>query len=358
MLVLLSSSKRDRYREDILRCIAAPTGTEVQFRYSAAIVDPAICEQPGRFAGQEGVVCSVDLDVIAGPCPLVPVRKVHVREIRKHGKTVTVVFEVGDFAFTPKPLEVVEQFEQRMPNVLPRWINYNQPNADVSGQFFFSIDTAPSLQTARSVELWEEVVSQLYQQPGYQAEQFFWTVIGLNSDASWPLFPDKLPVWRHEVEFEVEYTLSIYVFHPLLDKANPKRSVLRLTSEPAIVSSGPHDTVVNSPYDLRRWQFQIPVEPARRSRRGWLQVGPIMDVGTSNESSPPWHVSLPLFIVYPKSRAVLELISVGTLVAGTGITSLLAQGKPLEANILPSFVILVLGFLAAYVSRYGFKKVT
>lgn len=34
MFILLSSSARPRYREDILRCLAAPEGTCVQFRYS------------------------------------------------------------------------------------------------------------------------------------------------------------------------------------------------------------------------------------------------------------------------------------------------------------------------------------
>jgi hypothetical protein len=49
MLMLLSSCKRKRYRDDILRCLAAPKGTRVQFRYTQDIIEESIWEKPSLY---------------------------------------------------------------------------------------------------------------------------------------------------------------------------------------------------------------------------------------------------------------------------------------------------------------------
>jgi len=103
MLVLLSGSKRKRYREDVLRCLAAPEGACIQFRYTEEIVEPAIWEKPEKFLNQKAVVCSVDLRVIGKPCPLVPVRCVSVQRISKHGTTMSLELKLGSLAYPSTP---------------------------------------------------------------------------------------------------------------------------------------------------------------------------------------------------------------------------------------------------------------
>src|SRR5262245_8496653 len=98
MLILLSSSRRKRYRDDILRCLAAPIGTQVQFRYSEKLVEHPIWERPDQFEGKPGLVCSVDLSTVGRACPIVPVRWVTVEKIYQHGTTMSVVLRIGDLA--------------------------------------------------------------------------------------------------------------------------------------------------------------------------------------------------------------------------------------------------------------------
>ena len=112
MYVLLSSCATKRYRDDILRCLAAPLGAEIQFRYNADIVGASIHEVVRRQAeqgvsgtgwGQPGLVCNVDVETELDPNgthPLTPVRHVTVRWVKAHGTTFTVNLLIDDFAYT------------------------------------------------------------------------------------------------------------------------------------------------------------------------------------------------------------------------------------------------------------------
>src|SRR5882757_1279279 len=98
MYFLISSSKRKRYRDDILRCLALPIGTRVQFRYAKALVSENMVEHPDRVRGCEALVCSVDLDIVSVPCTLIPVRIVTIENLYLHGSSVTLTLRVGEFS--------------------------------------------------------------------------------------------------------------------------------------------------------------------------------------------------------------------------------------------------------------------
>ncbi len=54
MFLLLSSAARPRYREDILRCVAAPVGGTIQFRYQKKWI---ACDSLKSLNGKDGLVC-------------------------------------------------------------------------------------------------------------------------------------------------------------------------------------------------------------------------------------------------------------------------------------------------------------
>jgi hypothetical protein len=62
MFVLLSSGAQKRYRDDILRCMAAPVGSIIQFRYNREIVGKSILQKPDAVHGKQGIVCNLDLE--------------------------------------------------------------------------------------------------------------------------------------------------------------------------------------------------------------------------------------------------------------------------------------------------------
>src|ERR1039458_5725546 len=92
MLILLSSWHRPRYKEDILRCLAAPLGAEIQFRYDLKWVAHSILEKIRRgdnVGYDKALVCFLD-HTQQGVQPLLPVRSVDIKKIREHGSTITV----------------------------------------------------------------------------------------------------------------------------------------------------------------------------------------------------------------------------------------------------------------------------
>src|SRR5436309_1051804 len=102
MFVLLSSQASPRYKEDILRCLAAPVNGIVQFRYRKDIVtDEVIAEinQRGRQRGPLGdaIVCFVDT-APQGVSPILPVRLVTVVSVTVHGTTVSLILRMKGLA--------------------------------------------------------------------------------------------------------------------------------------------------------------------------------------------------------------------------------------------------------------------
>ncbi len=61
-LICLSSGMTPQYRLDVLRLMALPTGTEIQFRYDVALIDSDIREGLGQNAMQGSSVLLAYVD--------------------------------------------------------------------------------------------------------------------------------------------------------------------------------------------------------------------------------------------------------------------------------------------------------
>jgi hypothetical protein len=86
LLFLLSSDASPRYKQDILRCLAAPIGTSVQFRYDKIYIPGDLFKKLSDEAAQfpmGGIVCSV-ASTGHGVLPIVPIRTVKVQKPRIH----------------------------------------------------------------------------------------------------------------------------------------------------------------------------------------------------------------------------------------------------------------------------------
>src|ERR1022692_4676930 len=98
MYILLSSGAQKRYRDDILRCMAAPFGAVIQFRYGRSIVEDSIVNATYRMHGQSALVCSLNVERTfqeeGGEHAVIPVREVVIDRVWSVGSTIVVALRV------------------------------------------------------------------------------------------------------------------------------------------------------------------------------------------------------------------------------------------------------------------------
>ena len=362
MLILLSSSMRDRYRDDILRCLAMPEGTSLQFRYSSEIVEPAIWSDPHGFEGQGGLVCSVDLSVMERPCTLLPVRHVTVTKIFKHGTTLSVMLQIGKLACVESLHDFTNEINGNSSGKVPanRHEDSDHQKTDAkatTGYFFFNGGSIGLVSKGESLEVWEGITAELYKQPEYDKEPLFWTLLALRQlDSSGAAVDrDRLLPWAEDVRPGREYSMVVYVFHPLRDRWSTTRSRLRLTSRPPISTSYPLDQVIDSPYDTKEWRFRIQDPGLIGPSRGWFRLGATTSGDENN--SPRWEIDLPISLKFSWGGFWATTLLLGILVAAPGVIGvwLKAEGRLIE-EILATIAAVVLGTSAAMVAAWRIPK--
>jgi hypothetical protein len=359
MLLLLSSSKRKRYRDDILRCIATPQGCRVQFRYSKDLVEDAVWERYTDYEGKDGIVCSVDLDTVGRVCPLVPVRTVTVERIYRHGTTMTLVLVMGALALTNNVDEFSSEIDAKSGGKAPRNKELRDEARGSTGKFFFNAGDVGNLRQETSIENWQAITAMLFTQPGYKEEPFFWTVLGLFPDASGDpaVRVDRLTAWESSLDADCDYALEIYVYHPLTDRWKPEGARLRLTSQPSIQTNYPLDVLVDSPYDVKRWRFRVSSSSLVGTQKGWLRIGPITKNAETEATAPDWEIDLPICVRSAWWRFMLRSAMIGVLIAAPAVISILLQEKPsTTVKALTSLLAVILGMLGAAASGLGLRK--
>ncbi len=363
MLILVSSSARKRYHDDILRCLAAPEGAEVQFRYSKADVAQAVWQNPKTIEGQEGVVCSADVKV-SGSFPLIPVRTVKVRRMFRHGTIATVVLAIGKLAYADDINTFTETIHKKGAEDSPKKVVDEEGEPKITGKFFFQVDSVGHLHQDAFIDNWQGIVKQLHGQQGYSKEPFFWTVLGLyeTAPASGEVVQEgELKKWNPNVTADGDYTLLVYIYHPCTSQWDNGGTRLRLTTHPPVITNYPHDVVIDSPYDVKRWRFRITSSHPVKCQRGWFSIGGVTGKPRNpDDSIPDWEIDLPVNVhVSPRAVACHTLL-VGVLLAMPAILNILYQRESGEyiAAVGLSIGAVLMASLGVFVSFYRLWKPT
>jgi hypothetical protein len=155
---------------------------QLQFRYSKEIVLPTIWEEPQKYVNMDAIICSVDLTVLDAVCPITPVRFARIDKIMKHGSTLSVIFTIGNLAYSETPAVFTKEIDGKSGSQLPRKSSATAATAAAgsSGLFFLKVEDPGTLIKETTVAIWEQLVTQLYALPGYKDEQIFWTILGVH----------------------------------------------------------------------------------------------------------------------------------------------------------------------------------
>lgn len=339
MLILLSSAHSPRYREDILRCLAAPIGSIVQFRYDKRWIANELVDrvERGELAlPSSGIVCYVDLQG-AGPLTMIPVRSVRVERINVHGRTVSIGLRMKEFNYA-EPVVFTKELFDLSGNVSPQKIN-----DEVEGKYLFEVDSLPvSLKTGQTVGDWEEVVVLLRDQAAFADEPFFWTVVGAHLEGSkmdsnvfseWPQKPISDP-----------FDLLVYHYQP---KPGPRiDSKLTISTGSSLERSGPSEIDIDSRYDLKRWRL-YPEPSGYSARETWIRI----------RTADRWNLDLSVTVKGPFGRTLAKAVVAGALIAVPSIITILTQKDVSETmRMVISGVSLVSGILAASAVVFSIEK--
>lgn len=180
MYILLSSGAQKRYRDDTLRCMAAPFGALVQFRYGTSLVEKSIVNATDKMHGQSALVCSLNVEDTFhdedGQHAVIPVREVEIDRVWSVGSTIVVALRVHGFAHVSDLDKFRRSFyaSKHPPRNADR-------KAESGGKWFFEAPDELEASIPHGVELssWEAIARQLIAIPKFRPEPFFWTVLGL-----------------------------------------------------------------------------------------------------------------------------------------------------------------------------------
>lgn len=257
MLVLLSSSARRRYRDDIIRALAYPVGTEFRFRYGEKYLEPdfAVRHDRTRATNLSGIVCYLADRNGADPL-LVPCRFVTVTRIQKVGTSYVFTLRVGEFVKNLDDEKLRHLLTSDELSHLPR---ASSDSKSPPGRFVFEIaDSLGPYRAAASEAMvaFETTTEALRKHAKFEEGQpiAFFSVQDLSSAPCGPCVEPR--GGRYELESGRRYLLDVYSYSPDGDinpseamtlSANADDSDLKFSSESI--------TKLDSRYDLIRFTF-------------------------------------------------------------------------------------------------------
>jgi len=337
VLFLLSSDYSPRYKQDILRCLAAPIGSAVQFRYDRVHISSdvltSLTNSTTRFP-LDGIVCSVSSKGF-GVLPLVPVRKVKVQKPRVHGETISIPLVMGEVALAYSATDFTDELDKLTGGKTPR---IKQDGQSPEGYYFFDSRQPGNVEIGTSVSIWERTVSTLRDQHAYKDEPFFWVALGVE-DANTPLDPSALHPWPREIEPRHQYRLLIYHFQPR--GGTRPNSKMEVTFGDPLQSIVAPDTAIDSRYDLKGWWFGTG-DGKSRPQPTWLRI----------RTADSWDLDLTITVGSSYWRPVIS----GALVAVPAILALIPQPLTLETKFFLGAVGVAVGIGSSLLASSALKN--
>jgi hypothetical protein len=339
MFICLSSGERPRYRQDVLRSLAMPKGSQLQFRYDLRWIDSPIQSvilSGGYVRGEPCLIAYIDQRSNTETPVLIPCRYATIVEANAHGSTASLVLALQEYAYAKDLTAFNNEMRTASAAKLPTW----GPDGKIAGAYCFKIDEEPATVT-KSLDLseWEKIVEQIASRPDFEDENCFYTIEGIV-----PVGLEETVAMRdgvYELKPNQEYELRIYHFHPQKTanatiQLNKSSTWLTFTTTPSVI--------MDSRYDFKRVRM-ITGKPNTQERA----ILTIVRNGLEFD--------LPLLIRRTWLLTLGYGIILGVLLAGPQIVAALANPNlPLRNVVAISFVSGILGLGAGILAAFGLKK--
>jgi hypothetical protein len=217
-LICLSSGLTPQYRLDILRLMALPMKTEIQFRYDEDLIEAKLRVglDANEMKNAEALLCYLDCSADAPPegqiCSSIPCRHGVLIDSTRIGHYFMLRFRLEDFADCPN----LSSFESRTKASNPRWKREQESRRlGPIGLWCFYADLAQTCGRSSSAETWQSIIASLWQKKDFAEEEFFFKVEGIFERGR------RSALSAHKGEFTLrgakDYEVKIFHFHPRSD---------------------------------------------------------------------------------------------------------------------------------------------
>jgi hypothetical protein len=267
MILLISSGAQRRYADDIVRALAHPANTNFQFRYGRKYVGGTLMVRQGRngLAGEKALICYLSVDASAKTTTLIPCRFVTIVSTQVIGSSWIFTLEAGSFVAALDDTTLRAPLTRGEQDQIPA---FDTQGAGPNGKFAIDVNTDFSANGAisvgdRNMAAFEATAAALSADPRFAAASgvAFYHVLGIKSSDRWR--------WQKRVVQDIRpkqggyalrlgwrYWLEAYSYSPAGGTPPAHPTLLGLESaEPAIRFTSAEQRVLDSRYDLNRFDF-------------------------------------------------------------------------------------------------------
>jgi len=263
MFVCLSSGARPRYRQDVLRAIAIPSGGPLQFRYAQDYITESLKSKirDGAYQGSKAIIAYVDQTGRDHDPLLIPCRFGRVTKAQLHGTTATLEFVLGQHAYAQDLSAFNKQIRSMSGGALPAWKGSEEQYPKGAYALEVPDEAMSSVVATDELNYWEKIVGQLANRPDFKDESCFYMVDGL-----YDVEKDEAHEIRngvYDLKPSHEYELRIYHYLP----TSPTKTVyLHLrASKPSVEFMSNPVQVIDSRYDMKRIRFRTGLPTCKKS---------------------------------------------------------------------------------------------
>ena len=250
MFLCLSSGSSPRYREDVLRAIAQPAGTDLQFRYRRRWLSTGMQDALKTIPTTRPTALIAYIDQRNNPAipEIVPCRFAQLVDAQEHGSTVSLTLRLGGTAYARDLKDANGELRKMAPD-LPV---LNVEKGRLVGSWATALSGNPtSIRNESELESWELVVDQLLAHEDFASEEVFYFVHGIRN-GSGHLAEKK--DGRIVLDQPGDYALEVYHYYPKSEL--PRVSFFKVaSSSPALRFWGGTVSAIDSPYDLKVFRF-------------------------------------------------------------------------------------------------------
>lgn len=351
MFICLSSGAKPRYRQDVIRSIAMPRGSRLQFRYRLDLVAERVKQRikDGTYKDIKTLIAYLDQQDRTKEPELVPCRFARLVHAQIHGTTTSLVFVLEEFAYAESIEAFNNQARLASGDTLPSRKSPEDKYAE--GAFWLEVgdEALSNVISTRDLGDWEKIVCQLLQHEDFKTENCFYMIEGLYEAENEEKINMKLG--SYHLKPSQEYEVRIYHFLPRTAK---KTVSLRLSiSRPSISFTTNCVLTIDSEYDMKHICFKTG-RPALSEKSVLSVFRTNGDTGNEIETTD-FNIQL-----QTAGTWVLKLIlaiGIGILLAAPHITA--ALGNSQLSNMIKGIIVLVsviASVLAGIIATFGLKR--
>jgi len=348
---MLSSGRRPRYRDDIIRALALPKGGRLQFRYRKKYVPAAGFHalSKNKLRGAEALVAYLDASNQQATPEIVPCRFARILESELIGEFAVVRFEVAEFANVAQGVDVREQVSEKLPGgtEVPEW-----KDGELKGHFLLVLESqAAGWKRAQDPQAWQALADKLGQRQDFQSCPFFYYLRAVAKEPG----PSEVQLKEGKYVLTPASMHRVEVVHYTPSTAIPGNEGVLGTLDVCVQGPGVQGVTtqrlrIDSPYDVQQVYFRTVGESQKQY--GLLSFGRVVPSQGGNRQSKHADFELVLEVKGLWARQLFVGIVIFLSLAAPKLVDLLGPGP---------WVTAVVSLLSAVVTAvfvvFGLRKV-